>query len=299
MKVFVTGATGFVGQHVTAALLASGHQVTCLVREPDSAKARILAEKGAALTAGDVTDAGSLMAATTAAGAEAFVHLVGIIFQSHGATFEQVHRQGTLNALAAAKAAGASRFIFMSALGAGPDAPSDYLKSKWECEEAVRAASIPYTIFRPSVIYGRGGEFIHMLVSQVKIMPLVPVVGNGRYRMQPVAATDVAGAVDASLERPVAAGKVYELGGPDALLYTEMIDILVQSLNKWRLKLYLPVSLMRLAAFIAEKTQRQPLLTRDQIRMLLVDNVCDISAARKDLGFAPANFFQGIEELLH
>lgn len=297
MKVFVSGATGFVGRHVTTQLLRNGNSVNCLVRDPDSAAASRLKELGAGVVAGDVTDAESLTTAVSET--DAFVHLVGIIYESPGATFEQVHLQGTLNALAAANASGASRFVYMSALGAGPNAISGYLKSKWDCEEAVRQGRIPHTIFRPSIIYGTGGEFIHMLISQVKIMPLVPIVGNGRYRMQPVTAADVAGAVASSLNRPVAAGKTYELGGPDTLMYSEMVDILVQVMNKWRLKLYIPVSLMWLVAFLSEKTQRKPLVTRDQLKMLVVDNVCDIGPAREELGFSPVNFFQGISELLN
>jgi len=296
MRVLVTGATGFVGQHVVAELLRKGNSVKCLVRDPGSPAAAGLLELGAQILPGDITDAACLSAA--AAETDAMVHLVGIIFESRDATFDQVHRQGTLNALSAASASGVKRFVYMSALGAAPDAVSAYLKSKWECEEAVRSSGLPYTIFRPSVIYGRGGEFIHMLISQVKIMPLVPIVGNGRYQMQPVTATDVASAIVSSLKQPAAAGKVYELGGPEPLSYNEMVDILVHVMSKWRFKLYVPVSIMRLIAFFAEKTQRKPMVTRDQIKMLLVDNVCDIQPARDDLGFTPVNFFQGIDELL-
>lgn len=297
MRVLVTGATGFVGRHVTTALLKDGNSVKCLVRDPGGDAAHSLKELGAGCVPGDVMDAASLNAA--AVETDAIIHLVGIIYESPGATFAQVHGQGTRNALAAGAAAGVSRFIYMSALGAGPDAVSAYLQSKWDCEEAVRQSGLPGTIFRPSIIYGAGGEFIHMLISQVKIMPLVPIVGNGRYRLQPVTATDVAGAITASLTRPAAAGKTYELGGPDPLMYSEMVDILIQVMNKWRLKLYLPLSLMRLVAFTMEKTRRQPMITRDQLKMLVVDNVCDISEARQDLGFNPVNFFQGIDRLVN
>lgn len=295
MEVFLTGATGFVGKHVAARLIADGHEVKCVVRRPDSPGADYLRSIGAELARGDILDADSL--AEAARGADAVIHLVAVIFESRGATFEDVHIRGTMNTLAAASVAGASRFVYMSALGAGPDAVSAYLRSKWECEEAVRESGLGYTIFRPSIIYGTGGEFIHMMVSQVKLLPVIPVVGNGRYRMQPVSVLDVAACISSCLENSRTMNQAYELGGPEPLTYNEMIDCLCRVLGKRRLKFHVPLPLMRVVASVAERMQSKPLITSDQIRMLLVDNVCDISRVRADFGLDPAGFEDGLKEM--
>lgn len=184
MKVFITGATGFVGKHLAAHLVADGYQLRCMVRKEEDPGARYLQRLGAELAVGDILSAKSV--AEAAHGADVFIHLVGIIFEPRGATFEQIHVRGTMNALAAASVSGARRYLHMSALGAGPGGPTQYFRTKWTAEEAVRDSGLAYTIFRPSLIYGPGGDFIRMLLRQVRLLPVVPVLGNGRYRMQPV-----------------------------------------------------------------------------------------------------------------
>lgn len=295
MKVFMTGATGFVGRHIASRLIQDRRQVTCLVRRRDSDSARYLSGLGAELAAGDILDAESMAAG--ARGADALVHLVGIIFERQGVSFEDIHYQGTMNALAAASVAGVSRFVHMSALGTGPDAESVYHRTKWAAEEAVRASGLPFTIFRPSTIYGPGGDFIHMLASQVKILPVVPVIGDGRYRMQPIWVDDVAACFSACLDRPGTVGRTYELGGPQQLIYDEMIDTICRVLGKSRFKIHIPVALVRPVAWLSERMQSQPLLTTDQLKMLLNDNICDISAMQRELGVDPVPFAQGLKAM--
>jgi uncharacterized protein YbjT (DUF2867 family) len=296
MKVFLTGATGFVGRHVAARLIKDGHQVKCVVRRPDSPEAEHLAGIGAEIAPGDILDAESLAGA--AAGSEAVIHLVGIIFEHRGISFENIHVHGTYNALAAASVVGARRFLHMSALGTGPDAVSAYHRTKWAAEETVRASGLDYTILRPSIIYGRGGEFIHMLMSQIKILPLVPVVGKGRYLMQPVTAVDVAACFSACLARKKTIGQAYEIGGPEQFSYNEMIDRLSWAMNKHRYQVHIPVFLVRPVAWLSERIQKQPMLTVDQLNMLLEDNVCDTSRMVRELGVKPLPFEEGLKEVL-
>jgi len=296
MKILITGATGFVGKHVATRLLADGHNVTCLVRNDGSEAARRLQKIGAGLSRGDILDTESLAAA--AAGVDAVVHLVGIIFQRRGASFDDIHRQGTLNTVTAASKAGAKRFVHMSALGTGPGAASAYHHTKWQGEEVVRLSGIPYTIFRPSVIYGPGGEFINMLVRQVRMLPVIPVIGNGRYRMQPVWVEDVAACFSQALQKPETVNRVYEIGGPQPLSYNEMIDVICRVMGRRRLKAHIPVPLVRPVAWLCERLMSKPLLTTDQLTMLLKDNICDIDGMRQDLGVEPVEFTVGLESLL-
>lgn len=296
MKIFLTGATGFVGRNVAARLVEDGHELKCVVRSPESGKTTFLKQLSAELTAGDILDADSLTRG--AEGCDAVMHLVGIIFERRGAGFNQIHVEGTRNALAAAKLAGVKRFVHMSALGTGPNAVSGYHRTKWEAEEAVRGSSLGYTIFRPSIIYGPGGKFIDMLARQVRLLPLVPVIGNGRYRMQPVSVEDVAACFSGCLGNDRAINRVYEIGGPAALSYNEMIDILCRVMGKRRFKIHVPMALVRPVAWLSERFMPKPLLTRDQLAMLLVDNICDIAAMREELDVEPASFEKGLRKIM-
>jgi uncharacterized protein YbjT (DUF2867 family) len=296
MKVFLTGATGFVGKHMARRLLEDGHELTCLARDTDSPESAQLEELGAGLAVGNILDADSVVAG--AAGAAAVIHLVGIIFERRGATFEEIHVHGTVNALAAAAMAGAGRYIHMSALGTGPRAASAYHKTKWAAEEQVRGSGLDYTIFRPSTIIGPGGEFFNMLARQVRLSPVLPVIGNGRYRMQPVSVFDVAACFSKSIENPRARNQVYEIGGPDRLTYNEMLDVICQVMGKRRAKLHIPVPAVKLVAWLGERLMPSPLLTTDQLKMLLVDNVCDTGKMRADLGVDPAPLAEAVRSAL-
>ncbi|MHB9111285.1 MAG: complex I NDUFA9 subunit family protein [Thermoleophilia bacterium] len=296
MKVFVTGATGFVGRHIASRLAEDGHEIRCLVRDTETEATRFLKGIGAEVVEGDIHVSHSL--ASGAAGCDTVIHLVGIIFEGPGGSFEQIHVEGTRNMLAAADAAGIKRFVHMSALGTRSGAGAAYHRTKWDAEEVVRASGLGYTIFRPSIIYGPGGEFINMLARQIRLMPVVPVIGNGRYRMQPISVDDVAAAFSSSLTTAAAVNKIYEIGGPEALSYDEMVDTICRVMGKRRVKAHVPVALVRPVAWLSEKVMPKPLLTRDQLAMLLGDNVCDISAMREELGVKPVSFANGLQDVL-
>jgi len=292
MKIFMTGATGFVGRNIAGRLVEEKHELRCLVRDSEAEAAWFLKGIGAEVVEGDIQVSHSL--ASGAAGCDAVIHLVGIIFKGPEISFEQVHVEGTRNMLVAADAAGIKRFVHMSALGTRAGAGAAYHRTKWDAEEIVRASGLDYTIFRPSIVYGAGGEFINMLMKQIRLMPVLPVIGNGRYRMQPISVDDVAACFSASLTNETTVNKVYEIGGPVAMTYNEMIDILCEAMSKRRVKAHVPVALVRPVAWFSEKVMPRPLLTRDQLSMLLSDNVCDITAMRDELGVEPVSFADGL-----
>jgi uncharacterized protein YbjT (DUF2867 family) len=273
MRVLVTGASGFVGTHVAERLEADGHEVVRFSRR----------------TGGDVTDPASLEAA--AQGAGAIVHLVAIL-EGTPEQFEAVNAQGPANAVAAAKAAGVHRFLHMSALGVNAEhAPlTGYWGSKWKGAQAVTSSGLDWTLFEPSFVFARGGGAFAEFERLVR-MPVTPVIGDGRYRHQPVWVGDVASAFARALERPETTGKRYELGGPQAFTFDELLEEIARNTGRRsHPKVHLPAGLMRAQARMLLRHLPPPLrVTPDQITMLLAGTECDIGPMRRELGIDPAS----------
>ena len=227
MKIFISGGTGFVGGHVCRALRERGHELRLLVHRRGGT-----AESGVEYIEGDATRLESF--AVEVSGCDAVINLVGIIreFPSRGITFERLHVQATANLLEAARRAGVSRYLQMSALGARPAAVSAYHQTKWRAEESVRASGLKWTIFRPSLIFGPHDAFINMLAAQLRRAPVMPVIGSGSYRLQPIHADDVARCFALALEMPETIGQTYELCGTDRLSYEALLDMIAATLGR-------------------------------------------------------------------
>ena len=221
MRVLVSGGTGYVGAEVVASLASAGHSLRVLVH----AHQPTLPEAVEAVP-GDISDAASLEAA--AAGCDAIVNLVAIL-DGPDAAFEAVNAGGPRNVVAAARANGIRRVVHMSALGVTAEhAPlTRYWGSKYAGKQAVTSSDLDWTVLEPSFVFGRGGGALKAFESLIR-MPLAPVIGNGRYRHQPVWAGDVATAFVRALERPQTSGKVIPLGGPQVFTFDELLDELAR-----------------------------------------------------------------------
>jgi uncharacterized protein YbjT (DUF2867 family) len=292
MKIFICGGTGFVGGHVTAELLNRGHELRLLVhrRGPVSG--------GVEQVEGDVTRLESFEQA--AEGCQAVINLVGIIreFPSRKITFERLHVQATTNVLAAAKNAGIRRYLQMSALGTRPDAVSHYHISKFRAEELVRASGLDWTILRPAMIFGPKDAFINMLADQLRLAPVMPIIGSGRYRLQPIHADDVARCFALSLEKQETVVQTYELCGNDRLSYNELVDAIAAALGKSApFKPHAPLGLMKLIIPVMQHLPPFP-ITMDQLQMLLEENICD-GRWKQTFGFEPVDFKRGIAAYLN
>jgi uncharacterized protein YbjT (DUF2867 family) len=283
--ILVTGATGFVGHHVVPALVLAGMPVRCLVRDPGAPRARQLAARGAELARGDVTDEASV--ARAAEGAAAIVHLVAVIREKGRATFPEINYRGTLHVLDAARGARVARVVHLSALGADPAAPYPYLRSKGLAAEAVRQSGLAYTILRPSVIFGEGDAFVRLLAALVKALPAVPIVGSGKAELQPIWVGDVASAVVRALEDDATVGQSYDLGGPGRLAYEQIVDLLIASLGVRRIKVHLPVRLVRPVASLLDRVLPVPPVTPGLLSLLAVPNVTEHSATETLAGRPP------------
>lgn len=292
MKIFISGGTGFVGGHLCRELLERGHQLRLLVHADKPAQ-----QPGMEYVTGNVTIAESCLQGVE--GCDAIINLVGIIreFPQRGITFSRLHVEAARNMLAAAKENGISRYLHMSALGSRPDAVSGYHRSKFAAEELVRSSGLAYTIFRPSVIYGPHDSFVNMLAGYIRKFLLVPVIGDGRYRLQPIAADDVARCFALALEKPQTEGECYTICGADRLTYLEIVDTIARVLGKsFVLKAKSPLLLMKMVTYLFEGCSFYP-VTTDQITMLLEESICD-GSWQKTFGFEPRGFEEGISAYL-
>ena len=295
--VFITGATGFVGHAVLQRLCAAGHVVRCLVRRGSEGRLRGLG--AIARIEGDVLTRRGLE--EDMAGCDAVIHLVGIIREHRAAnvTFERVHVEGTRNVLEAAKAAGVQRYLHMSALGTRPGAASRYHRTKWAAEEAVRASGLGWTIFRPSIIYGRGDGFVTLLASMVRRLPIVPVIGSGRQRLQPIGVEQVAAGFAEALERPATIKQTYEVGGPEAVTMLELLDLIGRALGRRRVrKVHVPLRAMTPVARLLHPLPGFP-VTPDQLLMLGEDSVCDPRPFFDAFQLEPVPLAAGLERMLN
>ena len=266
--ILVTGATGFVGKHVVAALRADGRDVRALVRDAKDEGVQ-----------GDVTNPASLRAALT--GCDTVIHLVAIR-QGKPEQFQRVMVDGTRNLLAAAKDTGVQRFIHMSALGTSAETKDlvPYYGAKWAMEQDVKASGLPYVIFRPSFIFAKDGGILPTFASIARLAPVTPITGSGKQRIQPIWADDVAAYFSKAVDLEAATNQAFELGGPEAVSWNEFWERLKRVRGSRRPSFHVPMSLMRLNALVTERLPGNIPLTRDLLKMLEAgDNVVTDTSA--------------------
>jgi NADH dehydrogenase len=174
----------------------------------------------------------------------------------------------------------------MSALGARPGAPTGYFDTKGRAEEYVRQSGLAWTIFRPSVIFGPGDQFLNELAGILSTAPFVPVPGDGSYRLQPVFIGDLVKGIADALQRPDTEGKVFDVGGPERISYNELLDKVAASAGRRAGKVRIPLSVMRPIVKRMERFRKFP-LTTDQLEMLLAENICDAGPFYSAFGFTP------------
>ena len=274
MRVLVTGGTGFVGPSIVRRLVDEGHEVRVLEHSPGGS-AELPSQEA---VPGSMTDPESLRGAAT--GQDAIVHLVAIL-SGKPEEFRNVMEQGTRDLLAAAHEAGVRRFVLMSALGADEETKDlvPYYGAKWQMEQDVKASGLEHVIFRPSFVFGPEGGALGQFKRIAKLAPVTPIVGPGTQRIQPIWVEDVAAYFAAAVDKPEAANRTFELGGPDVVTWNEFWSRLKQAQGSRRPSIHLPFGLMRAQAAVFELLPKPP-VTRDQLKMLAAgDNVVTTSDA--------------------
>ncbi|MGL4965038.1 MAG: complex I NDUFA9 subunit family protein [Inquilinus sp.] len=281
------GGTGFVGRYVAQMLAQRGWRIIVASRHPD--RALPLKTAGAVGQVvpvfADIRDDGSVAAAV--AGADAVVNLVGILFERGKQRFDSIHGEAAGRVARAAAAAGASRFVQISAIGASANSPSAYARTKAAGEAAVRAAFPGAAILRPSVIFGPEDGFFNLFAGLARTAPFLPLFGGGTTRFQPVYVRDVAAAVVACLEQDGTAGQTYELGGPRVYSFRELMELTLQQTGRKKRLVSLSWGMAAFEAKLLGLLPKPP-LTPDQVVQLKIDNV--VSPGIKslaDLGIQP------------
>lgn len=286
MRVAITGAAGFVGRNVIAALLdAAAGDVRALVRDRSHAAREL--PSGLDVREVDVTRPETLRGAF--ADVDAVVHTVAIPTERHG-SFERVNAEGTRAVVREAERAGVARIVHLSAIGASPESPYPFLRTKGAGQTAVEASPIPSVVLRPSILFGPGDDFFPRLRFALRF-PIVPLPGGGTARFQPLHVADLALAVRAALAGSVAG--TYEVGGPDPVSYRQLLAEAMRAYGVRRPTMPLPVPLMKPAAFLFERTMADPPVTVRQLDLLAVDNTPHPNAIDQVFGVRPRPFLGG------
>ncbi len=227
-------------------------------------------------------------------GVDMVVHLVGIVAEEGASTFESVHVRGTANLVNEALKAGVKRFFYQSSLGASINSPSMYQKSKARAEEAVMESGMHYTIFRPSLILGRGDGFSKQIVDSINSYPVMAVPGTGEAKFQPLTISDWVKCFLVMLEDGRYLDRVCEIGGPERFTFNELIMMYMQAMGVKKRLIHVPtgivktgISLLKLARAAGYK--KFPPVSRDQITLLETDNITDTDSIKKGFGFEPEN----------
>jgi len=271
-RVTIFGGAGFIGRYIVQRLGARGAVVTVVGRNARAASYLLpMGDVGQiALINASISD--EVTAAAAIEGADTVINLVGILAETGKQRFDDVQHKAAGRIAALSKSLGVKRFLQISAIGANPTADSRYARTKGLGEMAVRAAFPEAIILRPSIVFGPEDQFFNRFATLAQISPVLPLIGGGHTKFQPVYVGDVADAAMAALDHEETAGQTYELGGPTVYTFKELLELMLKQIQHKRLLVNLPVSLANLQAGILEKLPGA-LLTRDQVLLLQRDTV--------------------------
>lgn len=266
MKIAITGATGFVGRHLARALVAEGHQVVLIARGLDRRDEAVRHLPRATFAPVGLDDAPGL--ATAFAGCDAVAHCAGINRELGAQTYARVHVEGTRRVVAAARAAGVGKLVFLSFLRARPDCGSPYHESKWAAEEIVRASGLDYTVIKSGMIYGRGDHMLDHLSHWLHTVPLLPTVGMVDRASRPLAIEDLIPVLRAALVGGRLSRQAIAIVGPEEVVLGEAVRRVGRAIGRPVVLFRLPVWMHAIAARLFEWTMVIPLVARAQVRIL-------------------------------
>jgi uncharacterized protein YbjT (DUF2867 family) len=287
--ILVTGGTGFVGSHVLRRLSETEPRgsVRTLVRN----RAKAIFPEGVSIVEGDITRPESLPAAV--AGVDVIIHAAAITGdrkEPYRGAYDRTNRVGTENLMSAAKGAGVKRLVVVSGLGCRQAPAGTYMATRWGMEEAVRGSGIPSVILQPSVLFGAGAPFVAALAGLARVLPVLPLVGGGRTRFQPLWIEDLVTCLVASKSSETPAGRALPLGGSEWATFKEVLQTICRAMSVRRLLVPLPMPIAQLQATLMNAVLRDPPLTPAALELFGFDNATDLDAVDKAFGFHPRGF---------
>jgi NADH dehydrogenase len=304
--VTIFGGSGFIGRYAARELVKKGWRVRVACRRVNLAgDVRLAGAPGwVDIAQANIRDRASIERALE--GADAVVNLVGVLVEKGKQTFHSTQAEGAALVAEVAAGKGITRFVQVSAIGADAESKSAYARSKAEAEAAVRASIPTATILRPSVVFGPEDGFFNKFANMARFAPLMPAIGGGKTKMQPVYAGDVAEAIAVAVDNGEAAGKTYELGGPGIYTMNAIYDFIFRTTDRSRFKIGLPFFMAKPIGFLTGAVWRyippfcwgflgEPPVTGDQVEMLKSDNVvADEALTLKDLGITAQESIESI-----
>ncbi|HVY33870.1 MAG TPA: complex I NDUFA9 subunit family protein [Caulobacteraceae bacterium] len=279
--VTVFGGSGFIGAQVTRALAKQGYRVRVAVRRPGLGyRLPLMGDVGQIeVVQANLRNPESIGRALD--GAEGCINLVGVLYETGRQGFAGLHAQGAEQIAAACAARGVKRMVQVSAIGADSQSSSKYARTKAQGEAAVLKLLPQAAIVRPSVVFGVDDALFNRFAAMASLMPVLPLPGGGETKFQPVFVGDVAAAIVAALREPSAAGKIFEIGGPDIYSYRQLIELTLAQIHKSRLLVNLPWGMAKLIGQIGDLQAKllpvPPVLTADQVELLQHDNIASKS----------------------
>ena len=288
-NVFITGGTGKIGQMLVKSLLDAECDITLLSRTVP----KDLFEEKVNVIKGDLLASESY--SSSLKNIDTVLHMAGLTHTNDVSRYYDVNSNGTLHLIEACKKYGVKRFVYVSTRAIAADG-GDYSSSKLLAEKHVQESGLNWVIIRPSEVYGASSkEGIDGLLKALKTLPIIPIMGNGKYRIAPVYVKDVVSFVRDILERDNLVCKIYTIAGPEVFAYVQFIDKVLKLKNLKRIKIYLPVVFCMVISKVLSWIFKDKFLAVDQIPRLLSEKSSDIYLAKQDLGFNPTRIDEIID----
>ena len=290
----VAGSTGFVGRHLVRRLAGQRSGVRGLARNP--AAARALLPSSVEIVQADLLQPDTLGPALS--GVDVLVHCAAITAdhkETYRAQYARVNGEGTRNLVAAARGARTRKIVLLNGLGTKRGANGSYMRTRWEMAEAVRGSGLPWVSPQPSILFGDGAPFPAAIAKLARTSPVVPILGSGRTKLQPLWVEDLCTCLALCIEQPTWDGRAMDLGGPEQLPYTEVVRLILEAAHLRRPMLPMPLPLARIAAQVMSVLPNPPLVPAT-LELFDFDNATDQDAVQKIFGFAPRSLRVHLQE---
>ena len=295
--ILIAGSTGYIGQHLVRRLVEQGERPRCLARDPYKA-ARLFTAEQVKVAQGDTTQPETL--ATAMQGVDMVVHAAFITAdrkEGPGNNYTATNVQGTENLVKAAQAAGVKHVIEISGLGTRSDKPGSYMQGRYLAEKCLKESSLDWTIIRPSVLFGKDAPFLKGLAGLIRTSPVVPLIGGGKVMFQPIYVEDVVSVILKVLAEPQDfSHATCTIGGPDYYSFTQIIEALLHTMHKKRLKAPAPRPLVGIGAAVMEAILPKPPLTKAAMTLFSFDNTTNLDSVETQFGFKPVSFQRFLQE---